>query len=1186
MSARTIFLTSLLTIAYILRGSSIEFDKGGVTFDFQQISDQRMRAVHTTATIGPNLIKNGDFKQPSSPKWSVDSGWYLHSPVFEKQFLHVAKKTPEELLKAANQAVSGEILHDDTDPVAIIRRSEELGSIYKNNAQSTYSAWVQTISVPPSFGGGKYRLQLKYKGNLPSVTLVIQYKDNSSERAWGGLDTGDIVIQKLPAPGTEWRDYPVALLVPAKTARIVLAIRGGGIGELKIKDVSLGKLPEENPVTIKLAPMAFLDNTFCLSEQNPALMAFSWRRNILAEQLDLKNPVLNLILPAEITIVTVVNGPVIINSSDMGIGNKKYRHYELDMEKICQRLKTLKGYDDYGLIGLLLTSTAKSGAEFKSCSYWIEDGGVSVSNQETFSLRVIDQITSASKTRYFMNGFSSGGRYMRFSDPESQQLWANFIGHVGCQWLIENPAKEMVALYRKNGVKIITPELYWIANGYRIGTPQNKPDDAKFKGINESLDSLNGTCPVSIYTKSEYWQQNIVPYLNQLKENDFDGLWANWEPYKFTGNGCFCEKCRDEFAAFSKIPLNTVKKIWPNEVLAGREYNSQWTRFRSWQHSKLIVTLNEEIGRVTSGRTGFIPGVSWVIMADSKEGDEFGEEHTTIDYGSDVKFVDPWGPYTFWSSLEPYVYSKGANLTSFIVGGRVRRFTDQNFPQGKRPRLLGFPHGNQLQFWLTQPEAIAMDVLSLFLQGYDATAVYQFPRGYDNRYWSAIAKANEQIAEYEEFVFKGDVFSDLTVHPQTPFPSPVKKLFERWLPDENNISLLQIKAYKLDRKMLIAAGNFWEKANVFFTLNIKGLDDHQQYVVLQADKERYFRPEHAAFWTGRELAQGILLHGGALRWTFYTVEPFQKDHDYGKPVLKTDLLQAMAQCLPEINARYKFEEKLSEAENTETVLTDFKGIEHGAISCSADESKNELNFVSGNNSLRINLLGMNIRNWLHNGHELIAGYSQFGLGLPAFIIPSLLLRAKYNVTDISKADTGISVTGEYLIPISNQQLGELQVRQTITVSGQCDMIKIETTLTNQGTPESGEKDIRFAFRYHSLPSCLGEDGQIIMDNEERKVIFHREYKRQLFTMENSSVTDAAKTLFKVTEPIRKISSGTAILKGKYNIEMRLQPEKDFAGFISWDEPALKSPSFEPFFYEHTIRGGQSQKYSMSLRIVK
>lgn len=107
---------------------------------------------------------------------------------------------------------------------------------------------------------------------------------------------------------------------------------------------------------------------------------------------------------------------------------------------------------------------------------------------------------------------------------------------------------------------------------------------------------------------------------------------------------------------------------------------------------------------------------------------------------------------------------------------------------------------------------------------------------------------------------------DVTVVPQTPFPAPVENIEPRFLPDVRKSDLLQVAAFEKDGRILVAAGNFWEKGDVVFQLRVPGLKPDQEYTVQEKAFRRQFVPEQGKFFTGKMLADGILLHAGAMRW--------------------------------------------------------------------------------------------------------------------------------------------------------------------------------------------------------------------------------------------------------------------------------------------------------------------------------
>ena len=110
--------------------------------------------------------------------------------------------------------------------------------------------------------------------------------------------------------------------------------------------------------------------------------------------------------------------------------------------------------------------------------------------------------------------------------------------------------------------------------------------------------------------------------------------------------------------------------------------------------------------------------------------------------------------YTGWQTMEPWNYTKGENLSTYVAAKYVRRFMTEKLGK-KCPRLVALPHGIQGKFWVTTPEAMAMEVTGFFLQGYHAAHLYLYPHGYDNRYWRVMAENNSLIALHEDVVFNG-----------------------------------------------------------------------------------------------------------------------------------------------------------------------------------------------------------------------------------------------------------------------------------------------------------------------------------------------------------------------------------------------------------------------------------------------
>ena len=68
------------------------------------------------------------------------------------------------------------------------------------------------------------------------------------------------------------------------------------------------KVNKEMPFSMSLAPMAFMDNKFCLSSNDPAVMAFAWRKNQSADKIELQEPFLCIELPETVQIKAARDG--------------------------------------------------------------------------------------------------------------------------------------------------------------------------------------------------------------------------------------------------------------------------------------------------------------------------------------------------------------------------------------------------------------------------------------------------------------------------------------------------------------------------------------------------------------------------------------------------------------------------------------------------------------------------------------------------------------------------------------------------------------------------------------------------------------------------------------------------------------------------------------------------------------
>lgn len=1150
----TIALCMILTFhAVSIIAAPVEFAPGGTTYDFQKISDQRFTPSDTKSENHFGTWK------PSSP--------WVHLGDNERANSLRPKITPLVEFKTLEMP-EGKVLQ--------IIKKNDIEEIAGADAANISGSWYQNLKLPDT-SGGRYNLKFNYRSKrtgeyAAAGYVIITFADADNKKQ-------SVVKRYQIGNGTENQLFSSQIEVPGNTSRMEVYLRLDGCGEVIFIEPKLSKTQESTPISLILAPGSLLDNTFALSQNDPAIITFAWQRNIPREKLQLTNPVLHLQLPPGVVCKSGADPLELIGGKD--------GHWQLSMKKIRDRLKIIDGYDSYLLLPAMLYTELAPGSLLGEAHAWITDGEEVVSNKSVFTFSVIQQVSTAKKAEIFLNGFQVGGRYLNFHDLEARKLWAEFVGRTGMRWLVSGDATdtEVFNLYRESGISIITPELYWISNGYRIGPPQEKPEYAKYKTLGVTNDSniLNGTCPTAIYHKTDYFTKTIVPYLKKNLKGS-DGVIANWEPYMFHGMGCFCDNCRDEFITFSKLSASEASKAWPQELLINRKYHELGIKFRSWQHAKMVKTINDAVNEVTTGKAGFIPEVAWIHMVDCAARKAATGEHDPLDYAGELKYIDPWGPYASWKALEPYQYNKGINLDTYMAACDIVDFTNHNFKVPNRPKLLALPHGMQSGWWITQPEATAMEVLGFFVAGFDATTLYFFPRGYDNRFWEVQSKVNNLIAVNESMVSGGERIP-VTATPFSPFPTPKKRINAKYYPNYPEQSLFQASAFRKDGKILIATGNFWEKGDVFFTCHITGLDPSMKYVVREAEFNRTYTGVNGKNYSGEELSNGFKLHVGALRWAFFLIEPADSPST-GTVVKPQDFKLSLDKRMESLEAAAAIEAKRDQTDELQYRQSELKSMSAGNLNCHPAKDSDGgqvLEFRSGENSLTLALKGMVVQNWQIDDKEMLGGSSSNGLAM-AFWQPSLQIEQPFFLTEQKTVPNGISVTAERTLTQNDAvALANCKIRQTLEINDTLTTIKIITEIINISDAESGMTPMNIGFRYHIMPLCLGYDGEIELGKD--KVKFKRKWEQLVFSNGDNQAAISLKKLFDAPGSLIPINGAEALWRSPVHditIEMNLHPAEQFAGIACWDTPNLKTPTMEPFFREITLQPDQKVEYSLTL----
>lgn len=714
----------------------------------------------------------------------------------------------------------------------------------------------------PDSAGSRFRLSFRYrmrhrKGELgyafvfyysrdPKTGKLVERKDVKASYSYY-----DVWV--LKNEWADWNRFSREFTAPAGPDTVKVVLRLDGDGDLLFEDPGLAAVAAEEvkPVAFRMMPHGLLDGTFRVSEGQCGMMAFRWTDNT-SEKVDPKRCEFRFDLPKCVRMAgtTFADAKSIVRKPLKGGGERVTFRPDRRAFSAMRFAQTL-----------LVTAAGKPGDSGEGVMRVFHDG-VQVSGDERIRFEIVRRI-SAMRPKRYQNGVYVYQANATFEDAESDAAFAGMMADAGVGWVVADEVTPgMVSQWRKNGIAKVTPNAR-IANGYYMGDWQGRPKEDSFVATENAGDKTwdryisRSTCPLAVIEERGYFVNHTVPKTLRPAARGADGLWANWEPFMFRGRGCRCAKCEAAYVRYHD------------------ETGRSRADFRSMLHGLLVRTVDRHVRRAVDGDSvGFIPGVSWREMASSWREKDPSPESRPIDYAAHMEWINPWGPYVYWDLRIPYIYQKRGPLAHFVAAKDVREQVDSDFPEAsRRPKLMSFPQGIQCSGeWIAQPQWISMALDSFFFNRWECSVVYFFPEGYDARYWRAFAEATTRAARFEPFVLDGvrmDGMTELDVAREYAVPS---RYVSTYLPNARNMPLLQQATYGNGDSRIVAAFNFWERGEAFFTLRAKGLAAGK-YEVVDEDGVTYPASASERCWTADALESGAFLAVGAARTKVFGIYP-------------------------------------------------------------------------------------------------------------------------------------------------------------------------------------------------------------------------------------------------------------------------------------------------------------------------
>lgn len=1119
-----------------------------------------------------NLLKGGDFEgkdvfgAPASPWRGASYVWSTG----------LKDKAHRQRIIAAHQRFIDAKGGIDGSSCAVILTPEKLAAEQNKNGNPWMSSsFSQKIPLPDSAEPAKYALLFQTKGftgkgaGINGLRVFVHFYDQFAPVGKPLKTTRQVINHAVTLP----KEYEVRALTfsaPAHTRRVDISFTLYGQGKVFLDDVRLVKVETKEGINAYVTPWSFLDNTYCIGEKQPGTIVFEMQNERAFRCKKLR---LTLNVPAGFKVHSgnVKNNLVSETKNPDGSVTAVF-----DIQHFVPGIRK-DGYGMWSAPSVTLIPEKGRSLQKYPLTYQLSDGKWK-GEVKTLYLQVIEPL-QGKRPKHFISGVQL---VHEFNLPaEKLACIRDFLDKAGLNAI--HGGSDLL----KKSVKTIGIARYsqphLLCNGYRIGGTKNRTEESYFRQIDGKpfKRGMVKTCPVEVYKRGKFYRTEVLSMLEDLlvKHDTADQIMPNWEPYYLDFKGCFCDRCREEFIVFSKgrIKAEDIRARWPRKIIDS--YKNDWIKFRSHQHGRLCVTLEQDInvlGKKAGKDAHFIPEIAWSQLVEAEK-KSFGQ-YSPLDYMQHLPWLEPWGPYVFSSFTEKYTYYPGIHLITYTAANDNKAFVKRYVKNpAQRSKLIALPHGFQCGTWVTEPEAFAFETLCFFLQGWEGSFGYYFPKGYDHRYWNALARANKIIADHEDVVMKGKETQNVSFKLQTPVPAPFFPVywseggnFKKRLPGLEKARIVQLKVFRSGTTTVAALGNFWQKGEIFAKLFVKELDKKAQYTVNSS--EGY----SLGVFSGAQLEKGLLVHAGALRWNLVTILPGKQIK--GKVITQKSISDMMEKRKSTIHKAIEWEKaysrKMRDEESSDTPVNDFKAVyelNNANVTLKAvnEKGKDYLQLTSPRyRALLEPGTGARLASLRLDGKELV---HSLGFGADGFWSPKKVtfnVEKGFKITAMEKSGNGIRV--DLTRTISAREKSAL-AGMNITKSWlfKADGITVTSSLTNTSTVP-----VSFAFRFHNIPNHLAESsGKVFFGSST----FIREQSLKIARF--GKAVPAIDTLFKVDQFIN-VPVSHFVLRAANLPDVKLSMGGTPAyGVIFWDGGTFST--MEPIFTPVTLGPGSKADFSLN-----
>jgi len=691
-------------------------------------------------------------------------------------------------------------------------------------------------------GGGPYRVSgwakcgpLSQKGG--SLEITFQSRDKDYKLCGEAWQTQRSKTMHVPVSPGDGHPFQVDVMAMPDTEWISLILAQRGPGELYVDDLSLVKTEADPHVRVIPASTGLLDGTVAVGS-GELFCGGMWARNDSGREV--KSPRLEFDLPAGVRLVppTRRKAEGLREAKATAHGRERLR---ASIPWRTRRILMFKSFPS-GISELycLYADLPPRDEPYRARARVTGEGYEGPWRE--FRLKILPRIEPAAPPRRV----HLAGTVVRDLEGDAARDFVAAIRRWGmncgmCAYETDDLRKALA----ESDLYMISIDWFWRNNFQLMHQKRTRalvPKDGWWVGRDGGP---WGMCPEYI-AQGHATDSIIKPYYRKIfVDHDLYDSWCtNWEPNLWIWKGCFCARCKKQFAEFAGVPEADVLPLEGKDVV--KKYPEQWQSYRRDLNNRLMRLAYKIFGELGKERGRPIPALLAVgpraIVAATGE-------MAIQPVLRECQGISGWsyeGVNVTQGAKEPTNHLKVAEQTEQIMEAirTLNRSPDFEYYH----TVLG-----SFGALVTTPEEMELDFLCSVLARPKCLKAWALPVSYDYRYAHAFARAARVIAAHEDIIYEGEKSKTVPITPLSATHTSEETRKHLWA-----------RSFAKDGTRLYAIFNFDRNNRVFFALKPQAgagknvLHDPVQRII--------FTPEADA-------KHGYCLHLGAARAVLLLLEP-------------------------------------------------------------------------------------------------------------------------------------------------------------------------------------------------------------------------------------------------------------------------------------------------------------------------